>query len=98
MRIRNSFKYFMVLIAFSTLTFTGISRSDAASFTGLGDLPGGSINSGAFGISDDGLVIVGIGESAPSGVSEPFRWTSGGGMVGLGTVGGGDSVRLQSGL
>ena len=53
----------------------------------MGDLPGGNVHSDATGISPDGAVIVGVGESA-SGF-EAFRWTSGGGMVGLGDLPGG---------
>jgi len=41
------------------------------SFSGLGDLPGGSVYSGANGISADGSVVVGASESA-SGL-EAFR-------------------------
>jgi probable HAF family extracellular repeat protein len=55
---------------------------------GLGGLPGGSFNSGAVGVSGDGSVVVGSGNSASGG--EAFRWTSGGGMVGLGDLLGGD--------
>ena len=47
---------------------------------GLGDLPGGSFDSLAAGISADGSTIVGV-----SG-QEAFRWTSAGGMQGLGDV------------
>jgi probable HAF family extracellular repeat protein len=54
---------------------------------GLGDLPGGSDDSEASGVSADGSVVVGSGTSA-SGV-EAFRWTSGTGMVGLGDLPGG---------
>ncbi len=59
----------------------------AASWQGLGDLPGGSFFSLASAVSSDGSVVVGWSDSA-SGV-EAFRWTSGGGMVGLGDLAGG---------
>jgi probable HAF family extracellular repeat protein len=49
---------------------------------GLGDLAGGSFSSSAYAASADGDVIVGDGQSASG--QEPFRWTSAGGMVGLG--------------
>jgi probable HAF family extracellular repeat protein len=52
------------------------------SFTGVGDLPGGAASSGAFGVSADGAVVV--GSSEVSGGTEAFRWTPGGGIVGLG--------------
>jgi len=58
----------------------------AASFTPLGDLADGTFDSGALGISADGSIVVGFGHSA-SGL-EPFRWTSGSGMVGLGELAG----------
>jgi probable HAF family extracellular repeat protein len=58
-------------------------------FTGLGDLPGGVFDSTAVlrdnVISNDGLVVVGRGYSASG--TEAFRWTQGGGMVGLGELG-----------
>ena len=57
------------------------------SFQGLGDLPGGSFESQAFGVSADGSVVVGWSRSDPN--IEAFRWTSGGGMVGLGDLPGG---------
>jgi probable HAF family extracellular repeat protein len=59
---------------------------------GLGDLPGGETNSGAWGVSADGQVVVGVSESASG--REAFRWTEAGGMVGLGDLPGGkfDSV------
>jgi len=55
-------------------------------FQGLGDLPGGSFLSNASDVSADGSVVVGQGRSASG--REVFRWTSGGGMVGLGGLGG----------
>jgi probable HAF family extracellular repeat protein len=59
---------------------------------GLGDLPGGSFNSQAFGVSANGSVVVGRGNSASG--TEAFRWTSGGGMVGLGDLPGGSFSSL----
>jgi len=57
---------------------------------GLGDLPGGSFSSSAQGVSTDGSVVVGSSVSTSSlGGPEAFRWTSAGGMVGLGTLPGG---------
>jgi probable HAF family extracellular repeat protein len=63
---------------------------------GLGDLPGGSFNSRAYGVSADGSVIVGYGNSASG--SEAFRWTSGGGMVGLGDLPGGSFGSRANGV
>ena len=59
----------------------------AASFIGIGDLPGGAFFSQAFGISSDGSTIVGQSESA-SGL-QAFRWTEADGMVPLGYLEGG---------
>ena len=52
----------------------------------LGILPGGNVSS-AYGISDDGAVVVGYSDTA--GGNEAFRWTAAGGMVGLGDLAGG---------
>jgi probable HAF family extracellular repeat protein len=54
----------------------------AASFTGLGSLSGGSFYSFAGGVSADGSTVVG-GSQGANGV-ESFRWTQSSGMVGLG--------------
>jgi probable HAF family extracellular repeat protein len=54
--------------------------------TGLGDLPGGSFHSDAFGVSADGSVVVGSSLS-PQG-EEAFRWENGL-MTGLGDLPGG---------
>lgn len=54
---------------------------EAASFTGLGDLPGGFFSSQASNVSGDGSVIVGVGSTA-SGASA-FYWTESGGMQNL---------------
>jgi probable HAF family extracellular repeat protein len=54
----------------------------AASFTPLGDLPGGELYSTAYDVSGDGQVVVGTGTS--STYSEAFRWTAATGMVSLG--------------
>jgi probable HAF family extracellular repeat protein len=64
------------------------TASAAASLTPLGDLLGGGmIYSLAHGVSSDGSVVVGTSRS-DSG-QEAFRWTSDGGMVGLGHLPGG---------
>ena len=57
------------------------------SFSGLGDLAGGSFNSRASRVSADGSVVVGNGTSQHSSPDyEAFRWTQGTGMVGLGAM------------
>ena len=55
--------------------------------TGLGDLAGGAFDSQAFGVSPNGALVVGRGESASG--DEAFLWQSGPGMVGLGDLAGG---------
>lgn len=56
----------------------------AASFMGLGDLPGGIVQSYATAISEDGSTVVGYSRSASG--QEAFRWTLTGGLVGLGDL------------
>jgi probable HAF family extracellular repeat protein len=54
-------------------------------FLGLGDLPGGTFDSRAFGVSADGSVVVGSTGDAPGAASaQAFRWTRDTSMVGLG--------------
>ena len=65
--------------AVAALLASGPARAD---FIPLGDLPGGAFISAANGVSADGAVVVGFSNSASGG--EAFRWTSGGGLVGLG--------------
>ena len=55
---------------------------------GLGDLPGGPVQSSARGVSADGNVIVGFGTHATSR-RHAFRWTTSKGMVDLGDFPGG---------
>jgi len=73
---------------------TGTSYFEAARWTnggtvmeGLGDLPLGSTQSRAYGISGDGTVVVGQGTGASG--PEAFMWTDSDGMVGLGDLAGG---------
>ena len=57
----------------------------APGITALGDLPGGTSNTRALRVSDDGLTVVGYSSSTLD--IEAFRWTAGSGIVGLGTLG-----------
>ncbi|HYE94623.1 MAG TPA: hypothetical protein VD962_00310, partial [Rubricoccaceae bacterium] len=57
-----------------------------ATFTPLGDLPGGTFESHAYGVSPDGRVAVGQG--SVEGAGEAFRWETGV-MAGLGDLPGG---------
>ncbi len=62
--------------------------SQAAFFTGLGDLPGGDFQSFARAISADGTTVVGSSRSASR--SEAFIWNATQGMRRLGDLPGGD--------
>lgn len=75
----------------------------AASFTGLGDIPGGPFASSATGVSDDGRVVVGRGTreggSRPrDGLSEAFRWTAEDGLEGLGSLFASDGISSAAGV
>ena len=63
-----------------------------ATFQPLGDLPGGYVLSEAFGVSDDGNVVVGYSHSEQQhpGTYEAFRWTPAQGITGLGDFPEGD--------
>ena len=71
-------------IALATSAIALANPAHAASFQGLGDLPGGTFQGSALGVSGDGSVVVGYSYSA-NGL-EAFRWTQAGGIVGLGGV------------
>ncbi len=87
----NNHQIRLALLGIVFLSFTCFSRSDAASFRGLGFIPGGTF-SWAYDVSADGLVVVGYSESISSN-REAFRWTASGGMQGLGFLpGGGRSI------
>ena len=66
----------------AVLFCTGSAFADV-SFQGLGDLPGGTYGSWAYGVSADGSVVV--GRSLSDRGFEAFRWTQDG-MVGLGDL------------
>jgi probable HAF family extracellular repeat protein len=71
------------LLFVAGLMFISGATGFAASFQGLGDLPGGAYKSYAYGVSGDGSVGVGYSESA-SAYHQAFLWTASGGMIGLG--------------
>jgi probable HAF family extracellular repeat protein len=52
---------------------------DDGIFEGLGDFPGGQLNSTARDVSADGSVIVGLGDA--NGSTTAFRWTEGTGLT-----------------
>ncbi len=64
----------------------GEARGQAtATFTWLGNLPGGGGFSQAFAVSSDGQTVVGNSDSSDSlSYGEAYRWTPAAGMVGLG--------------
>lgn len=67
------------------------------SMTDLGTLSANnSFGSWANAVSGDGLVAVGASNSSPG--NQAFRWTQGGGMVGLGDLTGGDFVSEAFGV
>lgn len=81
-----------LVLAVTVVCVTKESR--AASFQGLGDLPGGTFDSRGYAVSADGSTAVGV--SAGSG--EAFRWTSAAGMSGLGDLDGGAVSSSASGV
>jgi probable HAF family extracellular repeat protein len=70
--------------------------TDAGGMVGLGDLPGGFVESCANGVSADGSVVVGWSKSGAG--AEAFRWTQSGGMVGLGDLPGGEFLSIGKGV
>ncbi len=76
------------LLATAVFAAGEMPAAAAPLFMGLGDLTDGIFSSVAFGVSDDGSVVVGGGSSASGG--EAFRWTQAGGMQGLGDLPGGN--------
>ena len=84
---KRSLTLITAIFVLSILTASS-TTTKAATFTGLGDLPGGDFTSYARGISADGSTVVGYSKSA-SGF-EAFRWTLDGGMAGLGDLQGSD--------
>ena len=78
-----------LFVAVSSMLFAaGVAPSAcAASFRGLGDLPGSNFVSIARAVSADGKVVVGY--SSSSSGFQAFRWTATTGMVGLGDLPGG---------
>jgi probable HAF family extracellular repeat protein len=88
--------FISMLMGVLTFIFFLANITDAASFHGLGDLPGGDFRSAAYGVSEDGSFVVGRGTSE-SGY-EAFRWTQSDGMVGLGDLPGGDFYSSAHGV
>lgn len=73
------------------LAVFSVVRVSAATFEGLGDLPGSDRFSAALGVSSDGSTVVGMSRSGASGArTEAFVWTRARGLEALGDLGGGD--------
>lgn len=71
----------------SSSGWQGFRWSATDGIIGLGDLPGSMFYSEAYGVSDDGNVVVGVSKSGAAGGPsnfEAFRWTPEAGMVGMG--------------
>jgi probable HAF family extracellular repeat protein len=73
--------------AFRWHDLDGDGQDDPGEMKGLGDIPGGTFDSAAYAVSEDGLVVVGRGRSS-TGI-EAFRWTENTKMQGLGFLNGG---------
>lgn len=78
-----------VLVLSACTIFPLMARADLA-FIPLGDLPGGATNSMAYGVSANGLAVVGASSSASGTVA--FVWTAGGGLTALPTLAGGTNA------
>jgi probable HAF family extracellular repeat protein len=89
----------VVLVSGFAAAVAAASTAQAASFSGLGYLPGDDASSAAA-VSPDGSVVVGwtVNRSDPSTPSQAFRWTASGGMVGLGDLPGGEFESLATGV
>ena len=72
--------------------FLSTSAQAADGFTFPGTF--GGTSSSANGVSADGAVVVGWAHTSDA-YGKAFRWTSGGGMINLGTLGGGNDSRAN---
>jgi probable HAF family extracellular repeat protein len=63
---------FVAIATFISTASLNVQSAQAVSFTGLGDLSGGSFSSFANDVSADGSTVVGVSSSANG--SEAFRW------------------------
>ena len=91
----------VTLAAFPCLaqrTACPLSDVDCVIFIPLGDLTGGNYRSEVYGLSQDGLVAVGLSDSngAPSS-GEAFRWENGT-MEALGSLPGGSTTSRANGV
>lgn len=84
------YRFSLKTITALTLAFIAVPAFAQIAFFPLGDLPGGTTNSAAYGVSADGNVVVGSAVTASGTVA--FKWTEGGGMVALPVLAGGTSA------
>lgn len=87
-------RFFAAVMIGTLLCSVSFGATLAASFQGLGDLPGAEFYSEAYGISGDGRVVVGASQSVvppsySSPANEAFYWTQATGMIGMGDFPGG---------
>ncbi len=83
--VRTAFR--CVVAAIMVVVPSGLVSAQLATFTPLGDLPGGGDDSQAEDVSADGTTVVGYSISDTSiGIGELFRWTAGAGMEGMGFI------------
>ena len=76
-------------IALAMFVLGAPAGAQQARFVGLGDLPDGPFSSAANDVAADASVVVGVSLSdSGTAPEEAFRWTSAGGMLGLGSQGG----------
>lgn len=82
------------LLVIVTTLVASVSNNLAGtvSFQGLGDLDGGGFSSSAYGISRNGLVVVGASNSSLH--LQAFRWTLSEGMINLGSFSGGNHFSM----
>lgn len=89
----------VISVTLTVLFLSPPSRAHGAvtpGFQGLGVIPGGTFLSVANGVSADGSIVVGRGESASG--TEAFIWTPSNGMTGLGDLPGGDIQSTANGI
>ena len=70
------------LTIFLILMLSVLRNEAQAVFFGIGDLPGGSVESMALGVSADGMTVV--GSSRPGPGVQAIRWTMATGIMPLG--------------
>ena len=70
------------ITSFLTAVVLVVGQTEAATFQGLGDLPGGDFSSVAYDVSADGSTVV--GESISDAGVEAFSWTAATSMVDFG--------------